>query len=273
MGPLKLGFVYVDFMTQACKPGEGTSESQAYSLEKSAMCPRILLFAKKLMLPVLPLILAACASLDGAINTWDEGDAPGVNPARLTVPADLDMMSVNGRTISNALRQGEILTYRLKPGDLQIVVRYQSRWALGDTRGEGRNGPEEEVTSDPVQITFNADPGADYRLAFAPPADRKAAKRLARDFSAGLVAAGGDILAKSKAVESPQAQPAIRTNLQFKGEKTVQAAAPKLAGRESGQPKVGGGTRMSPSERLKVMKDNWAEASQETREAFLKWAL
>ena len=246
------------------------------------MSIKIPAFVSKLILLVFPLLLVACASVDTVIQTWNEGESLDGEPASLTVPADLDVMSVNGRTIRNSFRQGETLTYRLKPATLQVVVRYQSRWTLGNSREGGSAGPEEEVASDPVQITFNAEPGASYRLEFDPPADRQAAKQLAPRFSARLVDASGEVLAKSTTVESPEPPAAVQTNLQLNQEKTAQPnqekaaqqrLAPKLAGPGSNKPGVEGEKRMSQAERLQVLKDNWAEAGQQTRETFLKWAL
>ncbi|NMT65498.1 DUF2057 family protein [Marinobacter orientalis] len=199
------------------------------------------------------LVFAGCSSTMSNVKTW-EGDADVSGTAVLKAPAEIDVLQVNGRRLTNFLMDDLALDFELLPGENQVVFTYKTIWAKS---GVVRNGESKVhvIETAPQAVTIDAEPGETYRFSFEAPDSRSEAESFASDFSADIVNASGEAVASAKAWDGRSA------------ERTAVALTP--VGSRSDDSGNGGSEEAGTLEELKAL---WGEASEEERRSFLRWA-
>lgn len=195
--------------------------------------------------------MAGCASTMGRVDTW-EGQLPEeTSPAVLQVPGAIQVVSVNGRSMTNFLIDDLALDYGLLPGENEVVFSYKTIWAKA---GVVRNGESKVhvIESDPQVVRFEASPGEVYRFEFDKPGTRQEAEAMMENFSAKIVSGNGAVVAVSDAWDGQSRLAAGRTPVPVAD---VESAGSSLEG--------------STLDQLKTI---WAGASDEEKKAFLRWA-
>ncbi|HET8801841.1 MAG TPA: DUF2057 family protein [Marinobacter sp.] len=192
--------------------------------------------------------LAGCASSVSRVDTWEGSPASAPEAALLNAPAEISVLRVNGRPMTNFLMEDLALDYALLPGENEVVFSYETIWAK---TGVVENGESKVhvIESEPQVVRFVANSNATYHFEFEKPASRSEAERMMPEFSATLVNASGETVARSKVWE-PEAQ-AARTPIPSADEAPVAGAGE------------------SALERLKAV---WATATEDEKKAFLRWA-
>ncbi|RBP29179.1 uncharacterized protein DUF2057 [Marinobacter pelagius] len=209
---------------------------------------RVCAIFKSLLSGLLVLSLAGCASNISRVETWEGSPANAGDAATLKAPGEIEVTSVNGRSLTNFMMDDLALDYALLPGQNQVVFTYKTIWAKS---GVVENGESKVhvIESQPQVVRFDAEPGEVYRFAFDKPANRAEAEQMTDTFSATIVTGSGQEVATSSDWDP----------------KNVSARTP-LPGADSASSGVEGGTA------LEQLKSIWATASEEEKRAFLRWA-
>lgn len=205
----------------------------------------------KLLAVLVSVVMAGCASTVARVDTW-EGQLPAATaPAVLQAPGAIQVISVNGQSMSNFLIDDLALDYGLLPGENEVVFSYKTIWAKA---GVVRNGESKVhvIESDPQVVRFEASPDAVYRFEFEKPGSRQEAEAMMESFSAEIVAGNGAVVAVSEEWDGQSRLTANRT--------PVPASGGKNAG------------RAPESSALDQLKAIWADTSDEEKKAFLRWA-
>lgn len=203
----------------------------------------------KLAALMMSVLLVGCASSATRINTWEGSPQGAGDPAILTAPGPVQVMSVNGKTMTTYLIGDLQLDYGLLPGENEVVFTYKTIWA----RADGSKGGEsrvQTVESKPQVARFTAEAGANYRFAFDEPSNRREAETMMDSFSADIVTADGQVVASSTEWDGNSALAAPR----------APASGATTSGAERGDDTLG---------QLKAI---WAEATEEEKRTFLRWA-
>ncbi|WP_323751904.1 DUF2057 family protein [Marinobacter sp.] len=200
----------------------------------------------KLALGVLSLLVAGCASSLTTIDTWD-GDLPAATErAVLKAPGTIQVTEVNGKAMTNFLMDDLALDYGLLPGGNEVVFTYKTIWAKSGVVDNGESKVH-VVETDPQVVRFDAEPGVTYQFAFDKPSTRREAEAFSEDFSATIVNAAGEAVAEAKIWQGPT-----------KNRTPVSGGASNYA--------AGSG------DTLEALKQLWAEATDEEKKTFLRWA-
>lgn len=201
---------------------------------------------------LISLFLVGCASSVTRVDTWQGSPAGAEDPAVLKAPGEIQVLSVNGQNMTNFLIDDLALDYGLLPGENEVVFTYKTIWAKA---GVVRNGESKVhiVESAPQVARFEATAGSVYEFDYAVPGSRQEAEALMADFSADIVTAGGQSVATSSAWDGRSTVARART--------PVPAASGDMASAVAGE-----GTTL---EQLQAL---WAEATEEEKRTFLRWA-
>ena len=205
----------------------------------------------KLLAVLASVVMAGCASSVARVDTW-EGQLPATTkPAVLQAPGEIQVISVNGRNMTNFLIEDLALDYGLLPGENEVVFRYKTIWAKS---GVVRNGESKvHVIESSNQVArFTASPDAVYGFEFDKPASRQEAETMMESFSAKIVAGNGTVVAVSEEWDGQSRLTDSRTPVPASGVEST------------GLPQEGG--------TLEKLKAIWADASDEDKKAFLRWA-
>ena len=205
----------------------------------------------KLLAVLASVVMAGCASSVARVDTW-EGQLPATTkPAVLQAPGEIQVVSVNGRNMTNFLIEDLALDYGLLPGENEVVFRYKTIWAKS---GVVRNGESKvHVIESSNQVArFTASPDAVYGFEFDKPASRQEAETMMESFSAKIVAGNGTVVAVSEEWDGQSRLTDNRTPVPASGVEST------------GLPQEGG--------TLDKLKAIWADASDEDKKAFLRWA-
>lgn len=205
----------------------------------------------KLLALALSFTVAGCASSLTRIDTWQGDPAEAANPAVLKAPGPIQMITVNGQDVTNFLISDLALDYGVLPGENEVVFTYKTIWARAGVVRDGESKVH-TVESDRQRIRFDAQPGAVYTFQFDKPKSRQEAEAMMADFSAAIVSESGEVAGRSELWYAKAVTEVTRTPL----------AQPVDAGAKS----VEAGSSL---ERLKAL---WAEASEEEKRTFLRWA-
>jgi len=205
----------------------------------------------KLLAVLVSVVMAGCASTVARVDTW-EGQLPAATaPAVLQAPGAIQVISVNGQSMSNFLIDDLALDYGLLPGENEVVFSYKTIWAKA---GVVRNGESKVhvIESDPQVVRFEASPDAVYRFEFEKPGSRQEAEAMMESFSAEIVAGNGAVVAVSEEWDGQSRLTANRTPV------------PASGGENAGH--------APESSALDQLKAIWADTSDEEKKAFLRWA-
>ena len=205
----------------------------------------------KLLAVLASVVMAGCASSVARVDAW-EGQLPAATePAVLQAPGAIQVVSVNGRSMTNFLIDDLALDYGLLPGENEVVFNYKTIWAKA---GVVRNGESKVhvIESGPQVARFEASPDAVYRFEFDKPGSRQEAEAMMESFSAKIVAGNGTVVAVSEEWDGQSRLTANRT--------------PVPVSDAEGVGRTQDGTAL---EQLKAI---WADASDEEKKAFLRWA-
>ncbi|WP_239985867.1 DUF2057 family protein [Marinobacter salexigens] len=194
-------------------------------------------------------VLAGCSSAVTKLETWDGDPGTAVNAATLKAPGEITVSHVNGRKMTNYLMDDLALDYALLPGENEVVFTYKTIWAKS---GVVRNGESKVhiVESKPQVVRFEASPNAIYQFDYDKPTSRRQAEEVIPEFSAAVVGADGQTLARS-------------TN--WSPEDSARSARTPLPAGQSGEANDG----VTSLDRLKAV---WETATDEEKKAFLRWA-
>ncbi|QBM18079.1 hypothetical protein MARI_22080 [Marinobacter sp. JH2] len=201
----------------------------------------------KLVLAILTVLVAGCASSLSRIDTWEGSLPAATEPAVLKAPGTIQVTEVNGKAMTNFLMDDLALDYGLLPGGNEVVFTYKTIWAKS---GIVENGESKVhvIKTEPQVVRFDAEPGMTYQFAFEKPASRREAEAFSQDFSATVVSVDGDSVANASVWQG-----------------RAEARTPVFAGGESGYD-VGAGNTLEKMKRL------WGEATDEEKKTFLRWA-
>ena len=133
----------------------------------------------KLLAVLASVVMAGCASSVARVDTW-EGQLPATTkPAVLQAPGEIQVVSVNGRNMTNFLIEDLALDYGLLPGENEVVFRYKTIWAKS---GVVRNGESKvHVIECSTQVArFTASPRPRVCVWTLGRASRRSAKRTPR---------------------------------------------------------------------------------------------
>ena len=198
---------------------------------------------------MMSVVLVGCASSAARINTWEGSPQEAANPAVLKAPGAIQVKSVNGQNMTTYLIDDLALDYGLLPGKNEVVFTYKTIWAKSGVVENGESKVH-TIESEPQVVRFDAEAGTTYQFAYEEPSNRREAEAMMDSFSADIVTAGGENVASST---------------QWDGQsifRTARTPIPQATG-ENGAP--AGST-------LDQLKSIWADATEEEKRAFLRWA-
>ena len=214
------------------------------------MCQVSRLF--KLAALLASVVLVGCASSAARINTWEGNPQEATNPAVLTAPGEIQVMSVNGQSLTTYLIDDLTLDYGLLPGENEVVFTYKTIWAKAGVVDNGESKVH-TVESEPQVARFEAEAGQAYTFSYDEPANRREAEALMDEFSADIVTAEGDTVARSSKWDGKSQVAPARTPI------------PVSSAGSSDGASAGGDT-------LEQLKAIWADATEEEKRSFLRWA-
>lgn len=225
---------------------------------------------------LLMMLSATGCSTNQLLKTWNGPDLAAGQVGILHAPADVEVVSVNGKDMTSYLLKDLALNYQLYPGVNQVLFKYRSLWAK---TGRVDNGESKAdlIESALQQVTIDVQPGADYTFAFSRPADKAGALVRAESFKANLLDANQRVVAASVAYVAPAPQPLQAQQGQIQQGQaqqplTVLHCPPpaESATVVSGQAAAASpATSLPTSEGLKVL---WEQATSEEKKEFLRWA-
>ena len=201
----------------------------------------------KLTALAMSLLMAGCASSLTRVDTW-EGDLPAATePAVLKAPGDIQVARVNGKAMTNYLMDDLALDYGLPPGSNEVVFTYKTIWAKTGVVNNGESKVH-VVETEPKVARFEAQPGVVYSFQFEKPASRQQAEALRDRFAPAIIDASGEVVARAEAWSG---QSSARTPVSGAGVTSSEAA---------------------PDSTLEALQSLWAEATEEEKKTFLRWA-
>ncbi|EON90720.1 hypothetical protein MARLIPOL_17388 [Marinobacter lipolyticus SM19] len=193
-------------------------------------------------------MLAGCASSLARIQTW-EGEVAEGGRALLKAPGEIQVVRVNGLSMSDFLMDDLALNYDLLPGENQIVFNYKTIWAKTGVVRDGESKVH-VVETEPHAVSFVAQAGESYTFEFDKPESRREAEALQERFSGAIVDGAGVEVASFKL---------------WNGKTPGPARAP-VSGDQRGTIGTTGGDTLG---QLKAL---WQNASEEEKRTFLRWA-
>lgn len=209
----------------------------------------------RVLLPAIVLtLLAGCSSAVTKLETWEGDPATAVNAAILEAPGAIHVSRVNGRSMTSYLMDDLALDYALLPGENEVVFTYKTIWAKSEVVDNGESKVH-VIESKPQVVRFEASPKATYRFEFTKPKTRQQAEDVLPKFSATIVEANGQTLARSSNWSGIDKAQVARTSLPLD-----RASDGEALPNDEG---------ISSLNRLKAV---WETASEEEKKAFLRWA-
>lgn len=193
-------------------------------------------------------MLAGCASSLARIQTW-EGEVAEGGRALLKAPGEIQVVRVNGLSMSNFLMDDLALNYDLLPGENQIVFNYKTIWAKTGVVRDGESKVH-VVETEPHAVSFVAQAGETYSFQFDKPESRREAEALQESFSGAIVDGAGLEVASFEL---------------WNGETPDPARTPVSGDQRETTGTTGGDT-------LGQLKALWQNASEEEKRTFLRWA-
>ncbi len=111
------------------------------------------------------------------IKIYDESRVSPAEVARISVPPDIEVESVDGRRVGSLADYvlSTIEEIHVAPGEHEIVVRYSIYWAYDEIK------KHEEIKSKNITLKFNAKRGGLYRLTHPELDDMDEAKKFAEN--------------------------------------------------------------------------------------------
>lgn len=224
------------------------------------------------------LLLSACASSD--IRLYDGPQKPANEIARISMPEQLEVASINGKNVPGAeglVSKGD-KHLEVAPGRYQLLVFYREGWNL---QAEG-----DILKSDPALFTIDAQAGHQYRIDYQHPNDYAGAKALAADFKGWVTdqTTGGRTASQDSGLKFNRglmAQMAGRDELvpvaaaaaDGSGAQVVEPLAPAgaVAAATTSPTAAVTGNADKTAQWLDLMKGWWQQASTDERREFLKW--
>ena len=212
------------------------------------------------------LLIGACASGLGVFQLYKGPKQPDSAIARIYVPADIGVVTVDERSVFTLL-SGDQVELQVLPGAHNITLRY---YRIFESNENIR-----KIISDPVTKSLTVRAGHVYRVEHNSPENLESAKTYAPDFDyrireigaspggqVGVIVAG-EAVPKSRAGAAGETpgQPAARPNIVG----VVVSRAPDSA--VSGQSQ-GDTAARAPLEQLKYW---WGQASDIDRQNFRRW--
>jgi len=201
---------------------------------------------------MMSVVLVGCASSAARINTWEGSPQEAANPAVLTAPGAIQVMSVNGQSMTTYLIDDLALDYGLLPGENEVVFTYKTIWAKAGVIDNGESKVH-TVESKPQVARFTAEAGATYRFDYDKPSNRRDAQAMMESFSADIVTESGEVVVSSSEWDGKSAFAPARTPI------------PSSTGGGSGESSGNANT-------LDQLKTIWADATEEEKRTFLRWA-
>ena len=110
------------------------------------------------------------------VRIYDESKIASAEAARISVPADIKVESVDGRRVKSIVDYilSTIREIHVAPGEHEIVVRYYTFWPYGKKKTE-------EIKSKEIALKFNAKRGGLYTLTHPELDDMSEAKKFAEN--------------------------------------------------------------------------------------------
>jgi len=207
-----------------------------------------------LLTAVMLVVLAGCSSSISRVETWQGNPAQAVNAATLKAPGEIRVTEVNGRSVGNFLMDDLALDYALLPGKNDVVFVYKTIWAKTTVVDNGESKVD-VVESKPQVASFDAKAGTVYEFRFDKPSSRRDAERQMKDFSAEIVTSAGQVAVVSTNYVPSQAVARTPVPGTANPGLGVQATAAAAQGNA-----------------LDTLKAVWANASDEEKKTFLRWA-
>lgn len=112
------------------------------------------------VLAVLALLAGGCSTVKGPVRGYSGPERPDQAVARVSVPTDLEVRSIDGKEVKLPYAAGETYQVRLLPGRHRLRLVYKHLWG---------NASGVMVTSRPMDLEFDARAGAVYRVGFPEP--------------------------------------------------------------------------------------------------------
>jgi hypothetical protein len=222
------------------------------------------------------LTLGGCSASSMIVRSYDGDALPSQQVARVVVPADIKLESIDGKEQKQYLLDSLALTYEMLPGSHTLVYRYSEIWA------KPPGGPDEAkvetVESGLRQLAHDFKAGDNYELTFSRPKDRMAAKAATGAFSAWLVTVDGKKQASDTAYVPSAPVPQGGSPMTTAAVVAPVVVAPAVAATVA--PTAGGAIPAKPApasstsglSRLDALKALWSDTSAEDKKAFLQWA-
>lgn len=235
---------------------------------------------KIIVIALAALMLAGCGSAFKTVQTWEGPDAEPSQIATLDTPSQINVLSVNGRKMSNFLLEDLALTYELLPGENTVVFTYSSIWA-NSSATEDESSKVNKVTSARQKVVIDARAGENYKIETSKPGAQQEAKRLAANLQATIVNSQGSQVASATAYTAPKPKlPTLQSSTDHSASTTTEPAEPAKPRRtEKKMTSEPPAASQSPSATendqptLETMKKLWKRASPEDKKEFLGWAL
>ncbi|NWN92650.1 DUF2057 family protein [Marinobacter adhaerens] len=199
-------------------------------------------------------VVAGCSTAVTKLETWEGSPSAAAEAATLKAPGAIRVTRVNGRSMTNYLMDDLALDYALLPGENEVVFTYKTIWAKS---GVVENGESKVhvIKSEPQVVRFDASASETYRFEFDKPGSRREAEQSMPEFSASIVNAEGEVMARSTDWSSTRQAQAERT--------------PLSDGQASDGQGMSGSAGAGSLERLKA---TWQTATEQEKKAFLRWA-
>jgi uncharacterized protein YccT (UPF0319 family) len=211
------------------------------------------IFLKRTVLFVFIPLLVAC-STGKIVQTYDGEVLLSEQLAVLMAPANISIVSVNGRSVPTYLLSSIDTNYGLKVGENRIVFKYESIWG----RAVKRNNDEsraESVTSELQVVMVSAKPGKRYLFDFVRPNNVREAKAFVSDVLINIFDENNVLVAESAAyIES------LPAGLETNNSGALLAEA------------VGNAEKGEEVSTIVALKALWRSATETERKAFLAWA-
>lgn len=216
------------------------------------------------IMAVLLVTLSACAATGSRTKAYDRPDLPREQTATLKAPSTIKVLSINGRDTTPFMLEDVALDFSLKPGSNDIVFRYRSIWARTAVRENGDSAVN-VVESGLQQASIDARSGETYTFAYDDADNVREARRLAQGFSARIVDAGGEVIARSAPYRAQGQAVAARSE--------PQEPAPVVGEASSSDQAQDDSSALAPDmSTLDALNLLWQRATREEKEAFLRRA-
>ncbi len=177
------------------------------------------------------------------LRIYDESRISPAEAARITIPADIKVESVDGHSVKSLTDYilSTIDEIHVAPGEHEIVVRYSTFWAYDKIK------KHEEIKSEKIALKFNAERGGLYILTHPELDDMMEAKKFAENPDIRVAKVGKFFDKENEGT-------------------TVSRSAEMSESRRYTEPE-----KPSTIKYGTVLKEEWDSLSEEEKEEFRKW--